>query len=133
MTRHRVLVAVPFIATVCIWHTLHTRPLSSAGLGPFASDSDRSDLLCRNLAGADESVVVLKTGATKVGQRLPVHISNTLRCYPNYLIFSDVEEVFQGEDIILLCPGIHVSLRPRLKVHERVVPGWQRLSAELEA
>ena len=55
---------------------------------------------CRRLPGADETLVVLKTSASELPERLPVHQSTTLRCFPNYVIFSDYEEYYEGEHII---------------------------------
>lgn len=66
--------------------------------------SDRGTFLaepiCKRLPGSDETVVVLKTGSTELGDKLPVHLRTTLRCYPNYLIFSDFAERFQEENIL---------------------------------
>lgn len=57
-------------------------------------------LPCRSLPGANDTVVVLKTGSTELKDKLPIHFSTTLRCYPNYLIFSDHDEYVQGEHVI---------------------------------
>jgi len=44
--------------------------------------------------------VLLRTGSTELQDKLPVHLSTTLRCYPNYIIFSDLQERFLGETVI---------------------------------
>ncbi|KAK0266609.1 hypothetical protein B0A54_03350 [Friedmanniomyces endolithicus] len=54
---------------------------------------------CRFLAGAEGVVVVMRTGATEIKDKLPVHFNTTLRCYPDTLIFSDYAEVFQGHQV----------------------------------
>lgn len=59
-----------------------------------------SELPCRSLPGANETLVILRTGSTELVNRLTVHLSTSLRCFPNYLIFSDLEEQFQGEHIL---------------------------------
>lgn len=60
---------------------------------PIDDTETEIDFNCRNLAGADDVVVVLKTGATELLDKLPVHLDTTLRCYPHHLMFSDYEEV----------------------------------------
>jgi hypothetical protein len=59
------------------------------------------DLLpCADLPGANDTVVVIKTGATELQQKLPVHLETTFRCFPNRLILSDLEENFKGQHIV---------------------------------
>ena len=55
---------------------------------------------CSELPGANDTLVILKTGATELQDKLPVHFHTTLLCYPNYLIFSDHEEELEGHHII---------------------------------
>jgi hypothetical protein len=66
----------------------------------YATDTESSALPCRELPGANDTVVVLRTGSTEIADKLSVHLSTTLNCYPNHLIFSDHGEIFQGESII---------------------------------
>lgn len=42
--------------------------------------------------GADDAVLVIKTGSQVVWQRLPVHLVTTTTLTPNYLVFSDLAE-----------------------------------------
>jgi len=57
-------------------------------------------LPCSQLPGADEILVVMRTGATELEAKLPVHFNTTFLCYPNYVIFSDDEEDFEGHHIV---------------------------------
>jgi len=41
----------------------------------------------------------MRTGATEIKDKLPVHFNTTFRCYPDKLIFSDYEETFQGHQV----------------------------------
>lgn len=43
--------------------------------------------------GADEIVVVIKTGATEALSRMPIQLATTLTHTPNYLLFSDHEQM----------------------------------------
>ncbi|KAI5363937.1 hypothetical protein Slin15195_G095920 [Septoria linicola] len=47
---------------------------------------------CLRLPGADKILVILKTGATAIYDRLPIHLESTLKCIPNYMIISDLEQ-----------------------------------------
>jgi hypothetical protein len=58
---------------------------------------------------ARDMLVVLRTGATEALEKLPVHFQTTLRCVPDYIVYSDLDEeiaghrvhdVFEGEAII---------------------------------
>ncbi|KAF2623566.1 glycosyltransferase family 31 protein [Macroventuria anomochaeta] len=59
----------------------------------------RSTLYCPQNLIAKEVLVVLRTGATEVLEKLPVHLDTTLRCIPNYAIYSDYEEDIEGSHI----------------------------------
>lgn len=72
---------------------------------PGLSDKDRitaspeENLPCRSLPGANDTLVIIKTGVTEFAHKLPVHIDTTIKCYPHYIIYSDHEERFKGEQI----------------------------------
>ncbi|CAO2648861.1 Nn.00g098100.m01.CDS01 [Neocucurbitaria sp. VM-36] len=59
----------------------------------------QSTLYCPQNPIANEVLVVLRTGATEVLEKLPVHFDTTLRCIPNYAIYSDYEEELEGSHI----------------------------------
>ncbi|KAF1847160.1 glycosyltransferase family 31 protein [Cucurbitaria berberidis CBS 394.84] len=59
----------------------------------------RNTLYCPQNPIAKEVLVVLRTGATEVLEKLPVHFDTTLRCIPNYAIYSDYEEDIKGSHI----------------------------------
>ncbi|KAF2487286.1 hypothetical protein BDY17DRAFT_226971, partial [Neohortaea acidophila] len=46
---------------------------------------------CMQAPGGDRVMLLLKTGATELYQKLPFHFSTTLKCVPNFLIVSDME------------------------------------------
>lgn len=57
-------------------------------------------MACEDLPGADDTLLILRTGATEIADRLPAHISTTFRCFPHHIVFSDYEETFLGERVI---------------------------------
>ena len=65
-----------------------------------AEGLDDSGLLpCQKLPGADDVVVVMRTGATEIQDKLPIHFNTTFRCYRDLIIFSDFEEIFNGYQV----------------------------------
>ena len=48
---------------------------------------------------AKEVLLVIRTGAIEILEKLPVHLNTTLRCVPNYTIFSHYEEEIGGNQI----------------------------------
>ncbi|KAL2828343.1 hypothetical protein BJY01DRAFT_228536 [Aspergillus pseudoustus] len=47
---------------------------------------------CPQLPGLSEVMLVLKTGVTEAHDKLPIHRNTTLRCIPNYVVWSDFSE-----------------------------------------
>ncbi|EAT86074.1 hypothetical protein HBH56_025540 [Parastagonospora nodorum] len=60
---------------------------------------DLHPLECPTAPITDEILVVLRTGATEALEKLPVHFDTTLKCVPNYVIYSDYEGAIQGHKI----------------------------------
>lgn len=54
---------------------------------------------CRSLPGSEDVLVIMKTGSTEIQDKLPIHFNTTLKCYPQYMLFSDYEEEFMGHHI----------------------------------
>ncbi|KAL9056184.1 MAG: hypothetical protein Q9162_003063 [Coniocarpon cinnabarinum] len=57
------------------------------------------DPLCKQLPGADDVLVVIKTGATESRRKLPAHLVATLKCVPHYTVFGDIEETVAGQPV----------------------------------
>ena len=47
---------------------------------------------CRDVPGADNVMILLKTGATEIYQKLPPHFLTTFKCVPHFMIFSDLAQ-----------------------------------------
>ncbi|KAF2724045.1 glycosyltransferase family 31 protein [Polychaeton citri CBS 116435] len=54
---------------------------------------------CHKLRGGEGVQIVMRTGATEIKDKLPIHLSTTFQCYYDVLIISDYEEVFQGHEV----------------------------------
>lgn len=55
---------------------------------------------CRNAPGADNVMVVIKTGATELYEKLPTHFVTLLKCTPHVLIYSDLAQTFADTPIL---------------------------------
>lgn len=89
---------------------------SNINADTISSTRSKAFKTCAELPGADDVFVVLKTGATEFDHKFLVHMNTTLRCYPNYMVFSDHHEVYQGQ-------VIHDALAPlddHIKLHHRL-------------
>jgi len=49
---------------------------------------------CRDAPGAANVLVALKTGATELYQKLPIHFVTLFTCVPHFMIFSDLKQTF---------------------------------------
>lgn len=89
----------PSVPTGAIVHSeSHTAPhaLPTQEVNPHANHGDESKLPCSELEGADDVVFIIKTGATELDEKIPVHFNTTLRCFPKSLVFSDHGENYEG-------------------------------------
>lgn len=66
------------------------------------SNAVRQSSEYHNLPGANDTLVIMRTGATEIQDKLPIHLTTTLLRYPNYSIFSDHEEEFERHHISML-------------------------------
>jgi hypothetical protein len=68
---------------------------------PGVGGISKADLpSCKQLATeAHETLFILRTGATEIADRIPTHLSTSLRCFPQHVIFSDYAETFLGERV----------------------------------
>jgi hypothetical protein len=87
------------IRVLCCSGTICMAILLFCSLSSTVHTTNQPHPPCWSLPGANETVVILKSGSTEIAQRLPVHLSTTMQCYPNRAIFSDYEEDFAQEHV----------------------------------
>ena len=94
---------------------------------------------CKHLTEDNETLFILRTGATEIADRIPAHVSTSLHC-TQHVIFSDYAETFLGERVIdaleLVDPDIVANnsdfdLYRRVKQHGRAVLSQSELSGNL--
>ncbi|KAI6828681.1 glycosyltransferase family 31 protein [Hortaea werneckii] len=122
----RVAFAIALSVSYILWaiYSIDCRT-ESDNLGQPHEAAAPKHLPCRGLPGSDETLTVLRTGATELDDRLAVHLSTSLRCSPNYLIFSDLEEDYSGEHII----DALADVSPTYQQNSTDFELWRRLRA----
>jgi hypothetical protein len=95
------LVALTFAFSLLILITFNSRSLKQSVFNYTSTlFSSEDHVPCKDLPGANDTVLVFKTGSTELEDKLPILLSTTLRCYPNHLIVSDHAETFHGHQIL---------------------------------
>ncbi|KAL4800549.1 hypothetical protein BDV19DRAFT_72364 [Aspergillus venezuelensis] len=99
--RRRIAVVATVLSLFLVYHftygsipsTTTTTSPSSAHNNAHPSSSQVSQIpTCPPLPGIEDILVIMKTGVTEALEKVPVHFQTTLRCIPNYVIYSDFEE-----------------------------------------
>lgn len=81
---------------------------SEAGWGrPVSTDRQRPGLAgqtdeeaCKDFPDTSNILLVMKTGASEAYSKIPTQSVTMLRCLPDYLIFSDMEQTVAGQHIM---------------------------------
>ncbi|KAK4101309.1 glycosyltransferase family 31 protein [Parathielavia hyrcaniae] len=66
---------------------------------PPTSRVSAHDPACEGFPDTSNVLLVMKTGASEAFARVPTHLMTTLRCLPDFLIFSDMEQNMAGHQI----------------------------------
>jgi hypothetical protein len=128
------------VLTACICLTLwifwHISSLDIA-LPSIGGISKAALPSCKHSTEDHETLLILRTGATEIADRIPTHISTSLHCFTQHVIFSDYAETFLGERILdaleLVDPDIVTNnhdfdLYRRVKQHGRAILAQSELS-----
>jgi hypothetical protein len=104
LTLHRLTIAFLIILAIYLFQdSWKTADLRQHIVTPNTqSDTDQShtptekakphEENCRTTPGADNVLVVLKTGATEIYEKLPTHFVTLFKCTPHYMVFSDLAQ-----------------------------------------
>lgn len=84
-------------------HNAHTPTTSLTGVRPPSSKHGSQsplkparDPACDGFPDTSDILLVMKTGATESYDRLPVQIMTILKCLPDFLVFSDLDQHIGG-------------------------------------
>lgn len=88
-------------ACICLMFWLYWNISSIYITPPGVVDLSKAALpSCKYAAEDHDTLFVLRTGATEIADRIPAHISTSLRCFTQHVIFSDYAETFHGESVL---------------------------------
>lgn len=89
---------------------------------PVYSINGRIPADCPSLPGLSDVVLVLKTGVTEANSKLPIHRNTTLRCIPNYIVWSDYDEEIADIPVhdVLYNESSHLHQLPDFNLYTRV-------------
>lgn len=73
---------------------------------------------CGNYPGSDKITVIVKTGATEVLEKLPAQLVTTLKCIPDPIIVSDLEQTLGRHRVHDVLARSHLDLRQQHKDFE---------------
>ncbi|GAP92353.1 putative glycosyltransferase family 31 protein [Rosellinia necatrix] len=91
----RVFIIILFILVIFQLHNIRSQPAGNH----FDGHAGKKYNPCDGLEGLDDIFVTLRTGTTEAPKKLPAHFATTLRCVPNYKLYSDYEEVIEGQPV----------------------------------
>ncbi|KAI7070013.1 hypothetical protein KC352_g42656, partial [Hortaea werneckii] len=74
-------------------HSADHTPADESKIEEDASEGADADV-CHGLERLKDVVFVLKTGATEIYEKLPIHLATTFACGSDYVIYSDLEQQF---------------------------------------
>lgn len=79
--------------------TTSAKEASNSTTPPEPTVLTEEELPCKKLKGGEDVLVVMRTGATEIKDKLPAHLNTTFQCYNDYIILSDYEEEFEGHQV----------------------------------
>ena len=115
----------PSLASWKIPTTLGTEVPLNATEESTSEPPVKEELPCQKLEGGEEVLVVMRTGATEIKDKLTAHLNTTLQCYNNYIVFSDYEEDFEGQHVYDLLANVEDDI----KENHPDFALWRRLRA----
>lgn len=88
-------------------------------LGTFSTPLEPPQIPpCQFLPGAEDILVVMRTGTTEIKDKLPAHIETTFKCFKNLVIFSDYNETFLGYSVHDVLSNVNPEIKDTNKDFE---------------
>jgi hypothetical protein len=126
-----------FITALIYWTALPPSRRSTwwqdLNISPFRSHNVPDDLKCQTLQGANETLVIMRTGSTELVAKLSVHLDTTLRCFKHRLIFSDAAEDYNGHPVLDALESVSDTVKETntdFELYRRLRDGRNRLESD---
>lgn len=91
------------------------------------------DLKYQSLKGANETLVIIRTGSTELAAKLSVHLDTTLRCFPHTIVFSDSAETFNDHQVLDALESVSDTVKETnedFELYRRLRDGRQVLESD---
>ncbi|KAI3327861.1 glycosyltransferase family 31 protein [Xylariaceae sp. AK1471] len=114
----RVFIIILIVLVICQLFSFRSQPTAS-----FSGGSTAKPYSCTGLDGLDDIFVTLRTGTTEAPKKLPVHYTTTLRCVPDYKLYSDFEEDIEGHHVYDVLDEVNpdiVATHPDFEYYNRL-------------
>jgi hypothetical protein len=122
-----------FITALIYWTALPSTRGSSWWPDFHLSQHFSDDLECQSLEGANETLVIMRTGSTELEAKLSVHLDTVLRCFPNKLVFSDAAEDYNGHTVLDALESVSEAVKENhqdFELYRRLRDGRQTLASD---
>ncbi|KAI9655217.1 MAG: hypothetical protein M1831_004927 [Alyxoria varia] len=116
--RLRILALIALVFTslatlVCFWHPQRITNWTNYLALYSYNDLESTPSTCKDLPGAEDVFVLLKTGAHEAQEKVPAYLNTTLRCVPRFGFYSDLEQKVEGHTIYDALDEIRPSVREK--------------------
>ncbi|KAI0468697.1 glycosyltransferase family 31 protein [Xylaria cf. heliscus] len=120
--RPAILVSIA-ILTVFIYFRLTSIPVQNTRAA--ALDRVQEDgVVCPKSPLMKDVFVVIRTGATEAQEKLPVHFKTILTCVPDFIIYSDMEEIVDGHQVYDILNEVNKTIKkeaPEFQLYEHLL------------
>ncbi|KAI0196891.1 glycosyltransferase family 31 protein [Astrocystis sublimbata] len=105
--------------------SLPTRSGTSRAVSTRNEDQAEADggVVCPDSPLMKDVFLVIRTGATEAQEKLPVHFKTILTCVPDFVIYSDMDEIVDGHQVYDVLGGVNKTIRqttPEFKLYEHL-------------
>ncbi|KAI1130230.1 glycosyltransferase family 31 protein [Nemania abortiva] len=107
---------------IYLWPT--SKPAARNILATSSSEQAKEDgVVCPKTSLMKDVFVVIRTGATEAQEKLPVHFKTILTCVPDFIIYSDMDEIVDGHKIHDVLNEVNETIKktaPEFELYERL-------------
>ncbi|KAI0408897.1 glycosyltransferase family 31 protein [Xylaria palmicola] len=90
----------------------------------ITSDRDEEDgVVCPKSSLMKDIFLVIRTGATEAQEKLPVHFKTILTCVPDFVIYSDMDEIVDGHQVYDVLNEVNETIKrtvPEFRLYEHL-------------
>ncbi|KAI1172827.1 glycosyltransferase family 31 protein [Nemania sp. FL0916] len=114
------------VSVILITIFIYLRPTSIPAYSTWTTTSvqgKEDGVVCPNSPLMKDVFVVIRTGATEAQEKLPVHFKTILTCVPDFIIYSDMNEIVDGHEVHDVLNEVNATIKksaPEFELYERL-------------